>query len=149
MEQEFINIGWFVATEYTDPELQEEPPASPIIEKLQRRVCTDDVRVTTFAIKWRRNEENVIDSGDSGDIDSSEDIEINETIKRNGDDFAIKDDIDADKNDDLEQSLEANRNVDVKIEDELEIEASLEGKSTITGLPLLDVTNESIPDLVD
>lgn len=34
MEQEFINIGWFVATEYTDPELQEEPPATPVLEKV-------------------------------------------------------------------------------------------------------------------
>lgn len=34
MEQEFINIGWFVATEYTDPEFQEEPPASPVLEKV-------------------------------------------------------------------------------------------------------------------
>lgn len=57
MEQEFINIGWFVATEYTDPEMRENPPSTPILEKLERKVCTDDVRVTTFAIKWDKNQE--------------------------------------------------------------------------------------------
>ncbi|KAM3718307.1 putative histone chaperone asf-1-like protein [Dirofilaria immitis] len=143
MEQEFINIGWFVATEYTDPELQEEPPASPILEKLQRRVCIDDVRVTTFAIKWHRNEGNVADSGDF------EDMEVNETTEKTGDDFAMKGDADADKSDDLNQDIETNRDVEVKIGDDLEIDASLESKATIAGLPLLDVTNESIPDLVD
>lgn len=33
-ETEFINIGWFVACEYIDPELKEEPPATPIVEKV-------------------------------------------------------------------------------------------------------------------
>lgn len=43
MEQEFINIGWFVATEYTTPELQEEPPATPDLDKvsiLKRPPCS-------------------------------------------------------------------------------------------------------------
>lgn len=34
MEQEFINIGWFVATEYTELELRENPPTTPILEKV-------------------------------------------------------------------------------------------------------------------
>ncbi|EFP11572.1 hypothetical protein GCK72_003807 [Caenorhabditis remanei] len=51
-EQEFINMGWFVANEYTDEELKENPPAQPIVEKLSRKVETDDLRVTTFPIRW-------------------------------------------------------------------------------------------------
>ncbi|VDM95223.1 unnamed protein product [Thelazia callipaeda] len=75
MEQEFINIGWFVATEYSDPEFQEEPPATPVLEKLQRKVCTDDVRVTTFAIKWRKNEDTRFGEGELlNSVSSSEDI---------------------------------------------------------------------------
>ncbi|KIH43988.1 Anti-silencing protein, ASF1-like protein, partial [Ancylostoma duodenale] len=31
--QEFINLGWFVSNDYEDPELKENPPAKPIIEK--------------------------------------------------------------------------------------------------------------------
>lgn len=33
-DQEFINMGWFVANEYTDEELKENPPAKPLIEKV-------------------------------------------------------------------------------------------------------------------
>uniref|UniRef100_A0A1I7T3P7 Histone chaperone n=1 Tax=Caenorhabditis tropicalis TaxID=1561998 RepID=A0A1I7T3P7_9PELO len=51
-DQEFINMGWFVANEYTDEELKENPPAQPIVEKLTRKVETEDLRVTTFPIRW-------------------------------------------------------------------------------------------------
>uniref|UniRef100_A0A914VLI8 Uncharacterized protein n=1 Tax=Plectus sambesii TaxID=2011161 RepID=A0A914VLI8_9BILA len=50
--QQFIKIGWFVANEYTDPELKENPPQKPLLDKLSRTVLTTDVRVTTIAIKW-------------------------------------------------------------------------------------------------
>uniref|UniRef100_A0A0R3RLQ9 Histone chaperone asf1 n=1 Tax=Elaeophora elaphi TaxID=1147741 RepID=A0A0R3RLQ9_9BILA len=142
MEQEFINIGWFVATEYTDPELQEEPPASPVLEKLQRRVCIDDVRVTTFAIKWHKNE----GSGDTENIETEDMEGIETTTEKTEDDFAMGSDVD--KNDEQKQDAGA---VEEKIGDDLGAEESLEGtnKTIINGLPLLDVTNESIPDLVD
>uniref|UniRef100_A0A0N5AQ04 Histone chaperone asf1 n=1 Tax=Syphacia muris TaxID=451379 RepID=A0A0N5AQ04_9BILA len=67
MEQEFINIGWFVATEYTDLELRENPPSTPILEKLERKVCIDDVRVTTFAIQWDKNQQEEIPEVDETD----------------------------------------------------------------------------------
>ncbi|CAP25035.1 Protein CBR-UNC-85 [Caenorhabditis briggsae] len=51
-EQEFINMGWFVANEYTDEELKENPPAQPQVDKLSRKVETEDLRVTTFPIRW-------------------------------------------------------------------------------------------------
>jgi len=51
-EQPFVHISWFVAHRYTDPELIENPPTTPQIEKMERMIITDDVRVTTFAIKW-------------------------------------------------------------------------------------------------
>ncbi|EFO18196.1 anti-silencing protein [Loa loa] len=136
MEQEFINIGWFVATEYTDPELQEEPPVSPVLEKLQRRVCIDDVRVTTFAIKWHKNE----GSGDMEDI-KIRNTEDTETTSGKANEFAARNDVN--RSDD--------RKEDVEVVEGDEMEASLGGasKATTSILPLLDVTNESIPDLVD
>ncbi|VDO37131.1 unnamed protein product [Haemonchus placei] len=53
---EFINLGWFVSNDYEDPELKENPPAKPLIEKLTRTVKTDDLRVTSFPIKWDENQ---------------------------------------------------------------------------------------------
>ncbi|EGT54575.1 hypothetical protein CAEBREN_15591 [Caenorhabditis brenneri] len=65
-EQEFINLGWFVANEYTDEELKENPPAQPIVEKLSRKVETEDLRVTTFPIRWT-DEEPIPEPTEEGD----------------------------------------------------------------------------------
>lgn len=54
--QEFINLGWFVSNDYEDPELKENPPVRPVIEKLTRTVQTHDLRVTSFPIKWDENQ---------------------------------------------------------------------------------------------
>jgi len=54
-DQLFVKIGWFITHAYdkeTDPELFEDPPVQPIVEKLQRIISIDDVRVTYYAIKW-------------------------------------------------------------------------------------------------
>lgn len=64
--QPFITIGWYVANEYVDDLLKENPPSKPILEKvcicihwlelidiqLVRTVQTTDVRITSFPIKW-------------------------------------------------------------------------------------------------
>lgn len=65
-DQMFVKIAWFVTHVYTDQELLDNPPEKPIIEKLQRNVSTEDVRVTYYAIKWEdpvMDEEN--QSGDN------------------------------------------------------------------------------------
>lgn len=50
--QEFIRVGYYVNNEYMDEELRLEPPAKPILEKLQRNILADKPRVTRFPIKW-------------------------------------------------------------------------------------------------
>ncbi|KAK0395944.1 hypothetical protein QR680_001502 [Steinernema hermaphroditum] len=51
-DQLFLKVGYFVSVEYTDEELRENPPADAKIEKLERCVKTDDVRVNYYTIKW-------------------------------------------------------------------------------------------------
>eukprot|EP00127_Corallochytrium_limacisporum_P003082 Clim_evm11s146 gene=Clim_evmTU11s146 len=51
-DQEFVRVGWYVNNEYDDPELQEEPPEKPIIEKIKRTILADKPRVTKFPINW-------------------------------------------------------------------------------------------------
>ncbi|CAI4226340.1 unnamed protein product [Auanema sp. JU1783] len=53
-EQEFLNLGWFVSNEYPEEEveLKENPPSKPVVEKLKRTVQSEDIRVTSFPIKW-------------------------------------------------------------------------------------------------
>lgn len=67
--------------------------------QLQRRVCIDDVRVTTFAIKWHKNE----GSGDTEDIETV-DMEDTETTTEKIEDFAVRSDVD--KSDDRKQDVE-------------------------------------------
>eukprot|EP00299_Pterocystis_sp_00344_P019388 c9623_g1_i3.p1 GENE.c9623_g1_i3~~c9623_g1_i3.p1 ORF type:complete len:213 (+),score=42.96 c9623_g1_i3:29-640(+) len=50
--QDFIRVGYYVMNQYTDPELRENPPATPILDKIQRSVMTDHPRVTKWQIQW-------------------------------------------------------------------------------------------------
>ncbi|KAK7955079.1 hypothetical protein PG988_015773 [Apiospora saccharicola] len=49
--REFIRVGYYVNNEYETEELNADPPAKPIIEKIRRNVLADKPRVTRFAIK--------------------------------------------------------------------------------------------------
>ncbi|EGX91806.1 histone chaperone ASF1, putative [Cordyceps militaris CM01] len=50
--REFIRVGYYVNNEYDSTELNAEPPAKPIIDRVRRNVLADKPRVTRFAIKW-------------------------------------------------------------------------------------------------
>ncbi|KAI1296959.1 ASF1 like histone chaperone-domain-containing protein [Xylaria venustula] len=50
--REFVRVGYYVNNEYEMDELNPEPPAKPIIEKIRRNVLAEKPRVTRFAIKW-------------------------------------------------------------------------------------------------
>jgi histone chaperone ASF1 len=49
---EFVRVGYYVNNEYEDAELNADPPAKPIVEKIRRNVLAEKPRVTRFAIKW-------------------------------------------------------------------------------------------------
>uniref|UniRef100_A0A0K0FI71 Histone chaperone asf1 (inferred by orthology to a D. melanogaster protein) n=1 Tax=Strongyloides venezuelensis TaxID=75913 RepID=A0A0K0FI71_STRVS len=55
--QLFSQTSWFVTVEYTDPELVENPPLTPVIEKLSRTIDTDDPRTCLHTIKWNESDE--------------------------------------------------------------------------------------------
>ncbi|KAI1488492.1 ASF1 like histone chaperone-domain-containing protein [Biscogniauxia mediterranea] len=50
--REFVRVGYYVNNEYETDELNADPPAKPIVEKIRRNVLADKPRVTRFAIKW-------------------------------------------------------------------------------------------------
>lgn len=56
--QEFIRVGYYVNNEYTDEALREDPPETPIVEKLMRNILADKPRVTKFPINWGDNSDN-------------------------------------------------------------------------------------------
>lgn len=50
--REFVRVGYYVNNEYDAEELNAEPPAKPVIERVRRNVLAEKPRVTRFAIKW-------------------------------------------------------------------------------------------------
>jgi len=54
--REFVRVGYYVNNEYDSEELNADPPAKPIIERVRRNVLAEKPRVTRFAIKWDSEE---------------------------------------------------------------------------------------------
>ncbi|KAK6052796.1 Anti-silencing protein, ASF1-like protein [Cooperia oncophora] len=106
--QEFINLGWFVSNDYEDPELKENPPAKPLIEKLTRTVQTDDLRVTSFPIKWDENQpDEYPPEPEQGEIDEADLIPVEDPVD---DEEKLEDEDEAEGNGgedvDLEECME-------------------------------------------
>jgi len=51
-DKEFIRVGYYVNTEYADPELNENPPEQPLYDRLMRNILADKPRVTRYQIDW-------------------------------------------------------------------------------------------------
>ena len=50
--REFVRVGYYVNNEYDSDDLNAEPPAKPIIDRVRRNILAEKPRVTRFAIKW-------------------------------------------------------------------------------------------------
>jgi len=82
-DQLFISVGWYVTHVYDDPQLLENPPEKPQVEKMSRHIVTGDVRVTTYSIKWGEDIERPPENGEpepepSENEEESEDDEEDE-----------------------------------------------------------------------
>jgi histone chaperone ASF1 len=55
-DREFVRVGYYVNNEYIEQQLQDDPPAKPVIEKIRRNILADKPRVTRFQIKWDSEE---------------------------------------------------------------------------------------------
>lgn len=51
-EAEFVRVGYYVSNEYPTAELNENPPATPMIDQIKRTVASHDPRVTKFPHKF-------------------------------------------------------------------------------------------------
>lgn len=50
--REFVRVGYYVNNEYDSDELNADPPAKPVLDKVRRNILAEKPRVTRFAIKW-------------------------------------------------------------------------------------------------
>ncbi|PVU95125.1 hypothetical protein BB561_002021 [Smittium simulii] len=75
--KEFVRVGYYVNNEYISEELKENPPETPILEKIHREILSNKPRVTRFPINWENPEATLeseqpqsrsIDMGNSSDL---------------------------------------------------------------------------------
>lgn len=59
--REFLRVGYYVNNEYTDAELQENPPATPDVTKIIRNIVGDQPRVTKFQHNFDFGDVNEVD----------------------------------------------------------------------------------------
>lgn len=50
--REFVRVGYYVNNEYDNEELNADPPAKPLLDRVRRNILAEKPRVTRFAIKW-------------------------------------------------------------------------------------------------
>lgn len=50
--REFVRVGYYVNNEYDSEELNSDPPAKPLLDRVRRNILAEKPRVTRFAIKW-------------------------------------------------------------------------------------------------
>lgn len=51
-DAEFVRVGYYVSNEYPTPEMNENPPAVPLLDKIKRTIAANDPRVTKFPHKF-------------------------------------------------------------------------------------------------
>lgn len=52
MNAEFVRVGYYVNNEYPTPELNENPPAAPLVGEITRTIAAHEPRVTKFPHKF-------------------------------------------------------------------------------------------------
>lgn len=77
--KEFIRVGYYVNNSYIDPELVENPPATPQYDKLQRNILATNPRVTRFKIEWDDNQSQQQSSGQETGCQGEGDAVVEET----------------------------------------------------------------------
>lgn len=50
--KDFYRVGYYVNNDYLDEKLKENPPPSPIVDKIYRNILLDKPRETTWNIEW-------------------------------------------------------------------------------------------------
>lgn len=76
--QEFVRVGYFINNEYTDVELQENPPATPQFDKMTRNILGTEPRVTRFKINWDDSEQPTTSNGMQTKCHENEDSNLQE-----------------------------------------------------------------------
>jgi histone chaperone ASF1 len=101
MDHKFVQIGYYVNNEYSEPFEPENPPNPVEIHKLYRNILSDQPRVTRFAIDWAGGNSPVVE----GEVDQQSE-EVTEDIVDMNEEDDDEDDEDEDGDDADEVDLD-------------------------------------------
>ncbi|KKA28968.1 hypothetical protein TD95_000895 [Thielaviopsis punctulata] len=134
-EREFVRVGYYVNNEYDSEELNADPPAKPLIERIRRNVLAEKPRVTRFAIKWDSDasapaefppdqpEADLAPDDDeygADEVDEDDEEVVEEVVEAPGEDAAMGDD-NAEVSDDGSEDIEGESEDDFDEEEEEEV----------------------------
>jgi histone chaperone ASF1 len=109
MDNKFIQIGYYVNNEYSEPYDTENPPNPVDITKLYRNILSDQPRVTRFNIDW---------TGGTGPAVASEEVDQQQEVQEGeGEDLA---EMEEDDEDDEEDDEDEDENAEVDLADQEE-----------------------------
>ncbi|KAI1173086.1 ASF1 like histone chaperone-domain-containing protein [Nemania sp. FL0916] len=153
--REFVRVGYYVNNEYDSDELNADPPAKPIIEKIRRNVLAEKPRVTRFSIKWdseasapaefppeQPEADLQADEDDYGAEELEEEVEeeADGTVEKAGESSAVAADGDAEmagaeETGEIggEDEMSEDGSVDLENESEDELEEEVEGEAGAQG----------------
>ena len=136
--REFVRVGYYVNNEYSDPALNEDPPAKPVIDKVRRHILAEKPRVTRFAIKWDSEESapaefppeqpDVDAADDDGtsygaeEEEEEEEVEAGEAVAKPADEDAEMEGVETNGKEDESESEAGSEDLEAESEDDDEEE---------------------------
>ncbi|VUC30577.1 unnamed protein product [Clonostachys rosea] len=143
--REFVRVGYYVNNEYDSEELNAEPPAKPIVERVKRNVLAEKPRVTRFAIKWdseasapaefppEQPEADLVADGEEYGAEEADEEAVATTAKAGGEDSEMagaensKEEVEEHDHEEDEMSEDGSVDIENESEEELEEEEGVEG----------------------
>ncbi|KAJ1812112.1 Histone chaperone asf1 [Coemansia sp. RSA 2598] len=113
-EKEFVRIGYYVDNMYTDEELQANPPETPLLDKIFRRILADKPRVTRFPINW--DDPHKIEEVPAQKVDGEMDQEMDGEPFEKDDIVGGEDDDEEEDDDDEEEAEDDNEDINAEID---------------------------------
>ncbi|TVY90640.1 Histone chaperone [Lachnellula willkommii] len=106
--REFVRVGYYVNNEYESDELNADPPAKPVLDKVRRNILAEKPRVTRFAIKW--------DSDDSGPAEFPPD-QPEADLNADGEEYGAEEVEEEEEEEEIAEGAEAAADPDAMVQD--------------------------------
>ncbi|KAG6027617.1 hypothetical protein E4U41_000878 [Claviceps citrina] len=144
--REFVRVGYYVNNEYDSEELNADPPAKPIVERVRRNMLSEKPRVTRFAIKWdseasappeyppEQPEADLVADGEEYGAEEAEEEAVEKTNGQPGEDADMAGvEQEAETGHEEEEEMSEDGSVDIEGESEEELEDEEEGEGEVEG----------------